>query len=195
MLVRRACGAVHTLGQEKASATAARRSAAGSAAPIRPRLGQRGLSFQAVLVGPGTRSGRWRPVPARGILLPPPRRPPALCFGAVARPSRHKRPRIAALANQCPRHALAFPPLRPSPLSAPRPAPCFHARPAALRVLGWSLSWWNPPGAVWTGPGEEPRRSGRWLVRWGGPGKDRDPRCSTGLRLKLPAEGSLQLGP
>lgn len=80
--------------------TAARRSAAPSAAPIRPRLGRRGLGFQAVPAWSGMRSGRWRPSPARGIFLPPPRGPPALCFGAVARPSRHKRPRNAALANR-----------------------------------------------------------------------------------------------
>lgn len=149
--------------------------------------------------GPGVTRDALRPLApysgARGILLPPPRGPPALCFGAVARPSRHKRPRNPARANQCPRSAFAFLPLRPSALSAPRPAPRVHPRPVALRGLGWSLFWWSSPGARWAGPGEEPRRPGRWLGQWHGPGKATGPRFATGLRLRLQAGGSLQLGP
>lgn len=171
--------------------TAARRSAAPSAAPIRPRLGRRGLGFQAVPAWPGTRSGRWRPSPARGIFLPPPRGPPALCFGAVARPSRHKRPRNAALANRCPRPAPAAP-----RVPAPRPAPRAHPRFLAPRGLGWSRlprrrSW----GSRGAGPGEgplSPESEATELVagRWAGPGPG-----STGLRLRLQAGGPLQLGP
>lgn len=57
--------------------------------PSGPDPRQRGLGSQAATALPGTRCGRWRPGRARGILPPPPPRgPPALCFGAAARPRR-----------------------------------------------------------------------------------------------------------
>lgn len=56
--------------------------------PSGPGLCERGLGSQAAQARPGTRCGRWRHRRVRGILPPPPRGPPALCFGATAPPRR-----------------------------------------------------------------------------------------------------------